>query len=628
MKRLSTKLTAVLILAGGPLLAGVEIAVDTSMPPPGWAVMQRELLRTQAAACRKFYEKYFDDRGFLICTVRWGALDGPDDAIENLRDWPILHSLGASEDVLQMYEKAWEGHLRQYTLAKTTDVEFARDGMYFKEFHTKMDWIHIGEGLVVLEQQALSDPEDVLFQRRMRRFAGLYMNEDPGAPNYDPEHKVIRSLFNGSRGPLLRDARPEDWAGDPIEIENRFKPLHSEKNYQLMLEHFEDYTDIVGDHPLNLLATSLATLAYMLSHEEKYKNWVLEYVDAWMDRMEANGGIMPSKVGLDGKVGGKSGKWYAGAYGWGFTVRVPDTTTYVNRNQHEYGLVGLTNAFLLTGDRKYLDAWRRQMDVVNANSKVEQGQTVYPQMYGDQGWYAYRPQKYSEGALDLFYFLMEKKERALLPKRGWLDFLEGNDPGYPERAMQDDFVTIRDKIEAMGRDETTPDTRLADDPMRYSPARVGSLVHIMLGGLNHLAHETRFRLTTVKDAQDYINRGKEHRKRIGHLGSLLHARLRYFDPDRRRPGIPQDVAALVTEMTPDKTTVTLVNVNQLEPRTVIVQGGSYGEHQCLSATVEGEETPIGAPFFQVRLGPGAGATLAIAMKRFANQPTLMLPWRR
>jgi hypothetical protein len=230
--------------------------------------------------------------------------------------------------------------------------------------------------------------------------------------------------------------------------------------------------------------------------------------------------------------------------------------------------------------------------------------------------------------LDLFYFLMEKKERALLPRRGWLDFLEGNDPGYPERAMQDDFVTIRDKIEAMGRDETTPDTRLADDPMRFSPARVGSLVHLMLGALNHLAHETRFRLNLVKDAQDYINRGMEHRKRIGHLGSLLHARLRYFDPDRKRPGIPQDVAALVTEMTPDKTTVTLVNVNQLEPRTVIVQGGSYGEHQCLSVTVKGEETPIDGPFLRVRLGPGTGATLAIAMKRFANQPTLMLPWRR
>ena len=47
------------------------------------------------------------------------------------------------------------------------------------------------------------------------------MNEDPQAPNYDAEHKIIRSLFNGSRGPLLRKATGLDWAGDPIEIKNR-----------------------------------------------------------------------------------------------------------------------------------------------------------------------------------------------------------------------------------------------------------------------------------------------------------------------------------------------------------------------------------------------------------------------
>ena len=91
------------------------------------------------------------------------------------------------------------------------------------------------------------------------------MNEDPGAPNYDPKHKIIRSLFNGSRGPLLRKATALDWAGDPIEVEGRFRPGHGEHSYDQMLEHFKDYNDIVGDHPQNLLATSLALNAYMLT---------------------------------------------------------------------------------------------------------------------------------------------------------------------------------------------------------------------------------------------------------------------------------------------------------------------------------------------------------------------------
>ncbi|HCK52676.1 MAG TPA: hypothetical protein DIC23_05630, partial [Planctomycetaceae bacterium] len=68
-------------------------------------------------------------------------------------------------------------------------------------------------------------------------FAGFYLNEDPGAPNYDPKHRIIRSLFNGSRGPLMRKATGLDWAGDPIEIANRFSLGHGERSYQEMVDH-------------------------------------------------------------------------------------------------------------------------------------------------------------------------------------------------------------------------------------------------------------------------------------------------------------------------------------------------------------------------------------------------------
>ncbi|MEZ4618937.1 MAG: hypothetical protein R2867_25960 [Caldilineaceae bacterium] len=71
----------------------------------------------------------------------------------------------------------------------------------------------------------------------MRRYAGFYMNEDPQAPNYDPEHKIIRSAFNGSRGPLLRKATGLDWAGDPIEVAGRFHAGHGEQNYDQFVEH-------------------------------------------------------------------------------------------------------------------------------------------------------------------------------------------------------------------------------------------------------------------------------------------------------------------------------------------------------------------------------------------------------
>src|SRR5688572_6209155 len=76
------------------------IVIDTPLSPPTWALLERELLRQNALACREFFEKYFDERGWLLCVERWGGDDGPDDAIESCLDWPTLHALGGSDDVL------------------------------------------------------------------------------------------------------------------------------------------------------------------------------------------------------------------------------------------------------------------------------------------------------------------------------------------------------------------------------------------------------------------------------------------------------------------------------------------------------------------------------------------------
>ncbi len=49
--------------------------------------------------------------------------------------------------------------------------------------------------------------------------------------------------------------------------------------------------------------TQLALNSYMLDHEEKYRDWVIEYASAWRYRAAATGGDFPSNVGLDGKIG-------------------------------------------------------------------------------------------------------------------------------------------------------------------------------------------------------------------------------------------------------------------------------------------------------------------------------------
>jgi len=319
----------------------------------------------------------------------------------------------------------------------------------------------------------------------------------------------------------------------------------------------------------------------------------------WVDRTEANGGLIPTNIGLDGTIGGEcDGKWYGGVYGWAFSVIVPQTGEVAHRPSfQDRAYYGFGNALLLTGDQRYVDVWRNMADKVNSNAKVIDGETMYPRMFGDQGWYDYSPERFSAGALETYYWSMDRDDLKRLPKDDWIAFLEGENPEYPVEALQRDFAELRDKVEAMHLDPTTPDTRMSDDPNQITPAIVGTLNQLMLGGLP-----------------------------TGRMGSPLHCRVRFFDPERRRAGIPEDVAALVDGMTDDEVSLTLVNVNQVEERDVVVQGGGYGEHQLASVTVDGTVSPVDGPHFAMRLAPGAGSRMTIKMKRYANQPTLAFPW--
>ena len=577
-----------------------DVVVDTPMPPPRWALLERLLIDAETAATQEFYDRYFDERGYLECYPRWGGDDGPDDAAENFAHWTELYALGAPKVILDLYRKAWEGHLRQYTEAKTTHVPFARDGMYYREFPVMFDWAHNGEGFVAFWLEGLTDPYQDEFQRRTRRYAGMYMNEDPiSTRNYDPDRKLIRSMFNGSRGPMMRKTTALDWAGDPFEVEGRYTPMHGERNYQEMLDHFKDYNDVAGDHPLNLNTTTLALNAYMIDGEPKYRDWAVGYLDAWVERTSANGGIVPSNIGLDGTIGGEcGGRWYGGVYGWAHsTINPVDQGIRHRPFFHSRASWGFANGLLLTGDMDYIDAWRTTLDGVNANAKVVDGVTMYPRMHGDDGWYDFQPEPFGTGALHVYYWSMDPADRGRVPQDPWLDFLEGNNPDWPVQALEDGLEVVRDRVERLRADMSTPDTRLCDDMNGLNPAQTDVLTQLMLGGLEP-----------------------------GHCGYPLHARVRYFDPERRRPGLPEDVAALVETLSGGEATVSLVNLDQVCGRTVIVQGGAYGEHRVTGVTVDGRTTPVNRSSFSVRLAPGCGARLVVRADRYANQPTFAFPW--
>ena len=117
------------------------------------------------------------------------------------------------------------------------------------------------------------------------------------------------------------------------------------------------------------------------------------------------------------------------------------------------------------------------------------------------------------------------------------------------QAIARDHESIRKTADQIREDSKTEDTRSSGG--MPDPISITSLLQLMLGA-------------------PYPGGG----------GNVLHAQVRYFDPDRQRPGLPPDLAALVEAINPEGITLTLVNTNPVSARKVIVQTGAYAEHEA------------------------------------------------
>jgi len=590
-------------------LKTIEINVPTT--PPEWALWQRHLLDQLCPAAVEFVRKYTRPDGTLIWRDRWPGMDGSDDGYESFYNFPLYYALGGPEEIHRLSRELWDGVTRQFT-------EY---GQIHNEFDAYYDWMHHGESYTYFYFFGLADPNVRKTRERAQRFAGMYMNEDPDAPNYDPKHKLIRSPINGSRGPRFINSA-EDWV--------THRPILAD--YPLPFDDIPNVTDssawiavergpfileslnsrmMRADVPLNLTATSLILNAYMYTGEPKYKQWIEDYVGAWMEKTRNNDGILPDNVGPNGKIGETmDGKWWGGYYGW----RWPHGLF----NQVEATLIGASNAYLLTGDAKYLELPRSVLELVRSQARVEKGHVVVPHRHGDEGWYDYRPIKPAH-LVYLWYISQDDRDYRLMEaltdvsgfdtlryekRKGdwenpgsWLGFIEGRNPDYPVEILKVTYAECLRRLERIRNDRTTPAEQDVHHWQRFNPVVLEGLVQTMLGAPNHVYH-----------------------------GGLLHCRVFYFDSERKRPGLPPGVAALVDKVAPDEVSLHLVNLEASRARSVIIQAGAFGEHQFTSVRHNNQTIPICRKFFQVHLRPGAGARMDIGMKRFAHRPAYGFPW--
>ncbi len=434
------------------------IEIKTPMAPPEWALLERALLDENERFVHYFADKYINPiTGHLECVVRWGGADGPDDAMENFNKWSLLYALGAPKSTLDLFNFIWNGHIDQYTKAKHP---ITGEGMLYREFITSFDWEHTGEGMAAFLLLPLSDPEDWRTQERIVRFANFYTGRDSTSYNYDPENKIIRSAFNGSKGPMF-NVTNEDWFGHNVEAVETRKEI------------MKEFRNVKGDIPFNLCVTSLAANAYLMTGDEHYKNWVLEYAGAWRQRTIKNNGMIPSNVGINGIVGEHwDGKWYGGLFGWNFG----DLGGF---NMIRRGMrIGFNNAYLLSGDPGFLEILRQQGDILLENRKKTDEGLMPPNKYGDDGWYDYSRNDVSGHFTDLYIMTLEDHdiERLYDAAQGrvdpWIEFLQGKNPDHPVNALNQELKGIRSRSANIRNDSSTPDTRDSDDTQRFSSAGI------------------------------------------------------------------------------------------------------------------------------------------------------------
>tara|TARA_Y100001934_G_scaffold146010_1_gene175352 strand:- start:64 stop:948 length:885 start_codon:yes stop_codon:yes gene_type:complete len=277
-------------------------------------------------------------------------------------------------------------------------------------------------------------------------------------------------------------------------------------------------------------------------------------------------------------------------------------------------------AALMTGDFSWLDLCRSQLDALWQLREEEDGVYKVPGRRGDRGWFDYKkpdPLYY----IHLYYLSQSAEDLARLdevfpdradfqitsphwhagkagpcPPTAWLAFVEGRHPGYPDQMIAETHTGIVESLDRLYADDSDPETR--------------ECYHFQ--NLNPVVPEGLLQMATGSPAAVYN-------------GGMLLTHVRYFDPAQKRPGLPPAVAALGERVAADSIDLVLVNTDPVSPRRVMIQAGTFAEHEFTGAVLDGEEASLSGRHVEIELGRSAQARLQLRLKRFAHRPSYQLP---
>ena len=570
---------------------------------PEWAVLQRRLFEVMDQGWRVFDEKFCNPDGSLIFNQSMDhSRDGADDFYEAFFNWPALYMLGGSEEILSAAKKSWKGVTEQLT----------KLGLVKDQYERGYDWFHQGESMIFFYAICAADPKDQEFKKLAKQFADLYAGKN--SPNYVADKNIIPAPHNGSDG-LRPGLGQENQDGYPAgEINSVMKPYGLPLHY---VEGINEWDDLAvkeksilmasemervlgyGDVAVNLAVTSLIANQWLYDNEQSSADWINKYIQGWVDRAEANDGIVPDNVAPNGEVGGlHDGRWFGGHYGW--------TWPHGFYSVSHATLVAGLNAILVSGDKSVLQLTRTVLQkvkslgrvgtIIETESSLQAGTerfgvpvdkpvVLVPYRYGKDGWFDYSPMIMSL-PMWLWYLSMSDEDTKFMeeliegiapfgsylsPTRNkeeagheapWFSYLHGKNENYPTTAL------------AMALGQVARRMRLMETEVISGP-----------GGVNiHFWQEVQ---PIVTEILTQLTLGAPQ---VLYNGGLQVARLRYFDADAGRIGLPNEVAALVTKITKDETWVELVNTSITQTRRVVLLAGAFGEHQFESVTQLSEST--------------------------------------
>ena len=316
------------------------------------------------------------------------------------------------------------------------------------------------------------------------------------------------------------------------------------------------------------------------------------------------------------------------------------------------------NAAIVSGEDSYLDLVRVALDTV-LNHSIEgsvektpmslQGNwlsrlgtdaantaTLVPHRFGRNGWFDFGPMpldlptwlwwvsrdEKDWNRLSALMAAYPEEPTAVKPFRDkaesghelpWLAFLDGKNPDYPERALSMALGQVARRVALMGQDIPDPKS-----------------IHIHYWqGVNPVVTEVLSQL--IGGAPQVLYNG----------GLPLQA-VSYEDAEANRPGLPEDVAALVTDISGDDVALELVNLSTTQARRLRIRPGRFGEKDIRTVTSTGEtcgsfpgtwrdytsvpgaesvlETDVNSPDFLVELPPFHHVRL-----RITSTPALRAP---